>query len=127
RRRASRQLEKGRVVILAGGTVSPFVTTDTAAAQRALELEADVLLKATKVDGIYSADPEKDPNATLYEELTFDDVVGHNLRVMDSEAFAKCAEHDMPIQVFNFRKEGNLERAVAGERVGTIVRTKKAE
>lgn len=125
RRRAQRHLEKGRVVILAGGTGSPFVTTDTAAAQRALELDADILLKATKVDGIYSADPEKDPNATLYEELTYDEALRQNLRVMDSEAFAKCAEHNMPIMVFNFRKEANLEKAVRGERVGTIVCNRK--
>ncbi len=124
RRRASRHLEKGRVVILAGGTGSPFVTTDTAAAQRALELECDVILKATKVRGVYSADPEKDPNAVFYPELTFDEAISQNLRVMDAEAFAKCAEKNMPIMVFNFREEGNLERAVSGEHVGTIIRNK---
>ena len=122
RRRAQRHLEKGRVVILAGGTGSPFVTTDTAAAQRALELEADVILKATKVDGIYSEDPKKNPNATFYSELTYEDAIRQNLRVMDSEAFAKCAEHNMPIMVFNFREPDNFKKAVQGEHVGTIVR-----
>ena len=121
RRRAQRHLERGRVVILAGGTGSPFVTTDTAAAQRALELECDVILKATKVEGVYTSDPEKDPNAVFLPKLTFDEALRRNLRVMDSEAFAKCAEHNMPIMVFNFREEQNLERAVAGEHVGTIV------
>ncbi|MBR2003458.1 MAG: UMP kinase [Thermoguttaceae bacterium] len=125
RRRAQRHLEKGRVVILAGGTGSPFVTTDTAAAQRALELEADVILKATKVDGIYSEDPKKNPNATFYSELTYEDAMLQNLRVMDSEAFAKCAEHNMPIMVFNFREPDNFKKAVQGEHVGTIVRSAK--
>ncbi len=112
RRRARRHLEKGRIVILAGGTGSPFVTTDTAAAQRALELEADILLKATRVDGVFSDDPEKNPHAVLYSELSYDDVREQNLRVMDPEAITKCMEYDMPILVFNFRKEGNIERAV---------------
>ena len=106
RRRARRHLEKGRIIILVGGTGSPFVTTDTAAAQRALELEADVLLKATRVDGVFSDDPEKNPHAVLYSELTYDDVRRQNLRVMDQEAIAKCQEYDMPILVFNFRKDG---------------------
>ena len=121
RRRAVRHLEKGRVVIIAGGTGSPFVTTDTAAAQRALELDADILLKATKVDGVYSDDPEKNANAVFYDELTYDEVSRQKLRVMDSEAIAKCAEHGMPIRVFNFRTEGNLKRAAEGESVGTII------
>lgn len=121
RRRARRHLEKGRIVILAAGTGSPFVTTDTAAAQRALELEADVLLKATRVDGVYSDDPEKNPHAVLYRELTYNAVRQQNLRVMDSTAIAQCMEHDLPILVFNFRKEGNIERAVSGERVGTLI------
>jgi len=126
RRRARRHLEKGRIVILAGGTGSPFVTTDTAAAQRALELEADVLLKATRVDGVFSDDPEKNPHAVLYSRLTYDDVRRQNLRVMDHEAITKCMEHDLPILVFNFRKQGNIERAVLGERIGTLVhRTKE--
>jgi uridylate kinase len=121
RRRAKRHLEKGRIVLVAGGTGSPFVTTDTAAAQRALELEADVLLKATRVDGVYSDDPEKNPHAVLYSELTYDDFRRQNLRVMDHEAITKCAQYDLPVMVFNFKKEGNIEQAVCGKRVGSLV------
>ncbi len=121
RRRARRHLEKGRIVILAGGTGSPFVTTDTAAAQRALELEADILLKATRVDGVFSDDPEKNPHAMLYSELSYADVRRQNLRVMDYEAITKCSEYKMPILVFNFRKEGNIGEAVLGQRVGTLI------
>ena len=121
RRRARRHLEKGRIVILACGTGSPFVTTDTAAAQRALELDADILLKATRVDGVYSDDPEKNPHAVLYSELSYGQVREQNLRVMDPTAIAQCMEHNMPILVFNFKKEGNIERAVAGEQVGTRI------
>jgi uridylate kinase len=126
RRRARRHLEKGRIVILAAGTGSPFVTTDTAAAQRALELEADILLKATRVDGVYSDDPEKNPHAMLYSELSYHTVREQNLRFMDTTAIAQCMEHDMPILVFNFRKEGNIERAVTGERIGTIISSQVA-
>jgi len=121
RRRARRHLEKDRMVILAAGTGSPFVTTDTAAAQRAVELEADVLLKATRVDGVYSDDPEKNPHAVLYRELNYHAVREQNLRVMDPTAIAQCMEHEMPILVFNYRKAGNIERAVRGEKVGTWV------
>ena len=121
RRRARRHLEQGRIIILAGGTGSPFVTTDTAAAQRALELEADVLLKATRVDGVFSDDPERNPHAVLYSELSYEDVLRQNLRVMDSEAITKCRQYGMPIMVFNFRKPGNIEQAVLGRRVGTLV------
>jgi len=121
RRRARRHLEKGRIIILAAGTGSPFVTTDTAAAQRALELEADCLLKATRVDGVYSDDPEKNAHAVLYDVLTYDQVLRQNLMVMDSEAIAKCMEHNMPIRVFNFRSDGNIEKAVLGYPVGTLV------
>jgi len=121
RRRARRHLEKRRIVILAAGTGSPFVTTDTAAAQRALELEANVLLKATRVDGVYSDDPEKNPHALLYSELSYSEVREQNLRVMDPTAITQCMEHDMPILVFNFHREGNIERAVCGERVGTLI------
>ncbi len=121
RRRAMRHLEKGRIIILAGGTGSPFVTTDTAAAQRALELEADILLKATRVDGVFSDDPEKNPHAVLYSELSYDDVRRQNLRVMDHEAITKCASYNLPILVFNFRKDGNIESAVHGQRVGTLI------
>jgi uridylate kinase len=124
RRRAKRHLEKGRIVILAGGSGNPFVTTDTAAAQRALELDADVLMKATRVDGVYSADPEKDSAATLFQELTFQEVRDRNLRVMDPTAIAHCMEHDLPILVFNYRIDGNIERAVRGEAIGTRVESK---
>ncbi|MDY0166320.1 MAG: UMP kinase [Thermoguttaceae bacterium] len=126
RRRARHHLEKGRIIILAAGTGSPFVTTDTAAAQRALELDADILLKATRVDGVYSDDPEKNPHAVLYSELSYEDVRRQNLRVMDPEAITKCMEYDMPIMVFNFRKEGNIEAAVLGRRVGTLVHSAAA-
>jgi uridylate kinase len=126
RRRAKRHLEKSRIVILAAGTGSPFVTTDTAAAQRALELEADILLKATRVDGVYSDDPEKNPHALLYSELSYNAVREQNLRVMDPTAIAQCMEHDMPILVFNYKKEGNIERAVSGTRVGTLISSQVA-
>ncbi|MCC6494292.1 MAG: UMP kinase [Pirellulales bacterium] len=125
RRRARRHLEKGRIVILAGGTGAPFVTTDTAAAQKALELEADILMKATRVDGVYSADPEKDPTAQLYRDLTFEEVRNQDLRVMDPTAIAHCMEHDLPILVFNYREDGNIERAVRGEPIGTRVTSRK--
>ncbi|WDI40119.1 UMP kinase [Bremerella sp. P1] len=121
RRKASRHLEKGRIVILAAGTGSPFVTTDTAAAQRALELEADILMKATRVDGVYSDDPEKNPHAVFYRTLGFDKVVAENLRVMDGTAISQCREHGMPILVFNFKMDGNIQKAVRGEQVGTLI------
>ena len=121
RRRAIRHLEKGRIVILAGGIGNPFVTTDTAAAQRALELEADVVLKATRVDGVYSDDPEKNPHAVLYESLSYKEVVTKNLKVMDATAIALCREHDKPILVFNFKKDGNIVKAISGESIGTWI------
>lgn len=121
RRRALRHLEKGRIVILVGGTGNPFFTTDTAAALRGRELQADVLMKATKVDGVYSADPEKNPHAVLYERLTFDRAIREQLGVMDLTALAMCREAKLPIIVFNYKREGNIERAVAGERIGTLV------
>jgi len=121
RRRAQRHLEKGRIVILGAGTGGPFVTTDTAAAMRAMELNADVLMKATRVDGIYSEDPEKNPHALLFSELSFQDVLSKNLRVMDSTAISHCMEHKMPLIVFNFRKPGNIVKAINGEKVGTLV------
>ncbi len=123
RRRAQRHLEKGRIIILAAGTGGPFVTTDTAAALRARELDVDILMKATRVDGVYSEDPEKNPHAELYSELTFSEVLNRNLRVMDSTAISHCMEQNMPIMVFNFRKEGNITKAVMGQRVGTIIST----
>lgn len=121
RRRARRHLEKGRITILAAGTGGPFVTTDTAAALRALELGADVLLKATRVDGVYSDDPEKNPHAVLYRELDYNTVLERKLRVMDSTAVIHCQEHKVPIVVFNYRKDGNIQRAVSGEKVGTRI------
>ena len=121
RRRCIRHLEKGRIVILAGGTGNPFVTTDTAAALRARELEADILLKATRVDGVYSEDPELNPHAIRYEKLTYSQVIRDNLRVMDVAAISLCREAKMPILVFNFKREGNIERAIAGHPIGTVV------
>jgi len=121
RRRASRHLEKGRIVIIVAGTGRPFVTTDTAAALAALELDADILLKATRVDGVYSEDPEKNPHATWIPHLSYNDVRQRNLRVMDATAIAHCMEHSKPILVFNYLKTGNIERAVRGEKVGTLI------
>ena len=121
RRRCVRHLEKGRVVILAAGTGSPFVTTDTAAALRAREIEADVLLKATRVDGVFAEDPEKNPHAVRYSEISFDDVLRQNLQVMDAQAIVHCKEQGVPIIVFNYKRVGNIERAIAGEKIGTRV------
>lgn len=121
RRRCVRHLEKGRVVILAAGTGSPFVTTDTAAALRAREIEADVVLKGTQVDGVYSEDPLKNPHAVRYSDITFKDVLSQGLQVMDAQAMHHCMEHNIPIVVFNYHKEGNIARAVSGERIGTRV------
>jgi uridylate kinase len=121
RRRCTRHLEKGRIVILAGGTGNPFVTTDTAAALRGRELGADILLKATKVDGVYSEDPERNPHAVRYEKLTFAQVLRDNLRVMDLEAITQCRDAKLPILVFNFKQDGNIERAIAGHTIGTLV------
>jgi uridylate kinase len=121
RRRADRHLEKGRIVILGAGTGGPFVTTDTAAALRSMELGADILMKATRVDGVYSEDPEKNPHAVMYSELDFQTVIEKKLRVMDSTAISHCMEHNMPLMVFNFRKDGNIVKAVMGEKVGTLV------
>lgn len=125
RRRALRHLEKNRVVILAAGTGGPFVTTDTAAALRALELEAEIVMKATRVDGVYSDDPEKNPHAVLYPYLTYQAVLEQNLQVMDSTAIAQCMEHCMPVLVFNYRREGNILRAIRGEKVGTRIDSEK--
>jgi uridylate kinase len=124
RRRASHHLDEGRIIILAAGTGGPFVTTDTAAAMRALELGADVLMKATRVDGVYSEDPEINPHAVRYDELDYNAIIEKNLRVMDSTAVAHCREHNMPIMVFNYKKNGNIERAIGGERIGTLIRRK---
>jgi uridylate kinase len=121
RRRAVRHLEKGRVVICAAGTGNPFFTTDTAAALRAIEVGADVVLKATKVDGVYTADPVHNPNATLYTELDYDSVIGSKLGVMDANAIVLCRDQQMPIRVFNVFGDGNLVRIVKGEQIGTLV------
>lgn len=121
RRRARHHLEKNRVIILAAGTGGPFVTTDTAAALRALELGADAVLKATRVDGVYSEDPEKNPHAVFYRDLTYETVLEKNLRVMDTTAIAQCMEHKMPILIFNYQKEGNIQKAINGEKIGTQV------
>ena len=122
RRRATRHLEKGRVVIIAGGTGNPFFTTDTAAALRAIEIGADIVLKATKVDGVYSADPNADEDAQLYESLSYDEVIAGKLGIMDTNAIVLCRDQGMPIRVFNVFGSGNLMRIVKGENVGTIVR-----
>ncbi len=121
RRKAMRHLEKGRCIIMAAGTGNPFFTTDTAAALRANEIEADVILKGTSVDGIYTADPKKDANATKYETISFDEVMQKNLRIMDQTAFALCKENKMPIIVFNIRERGNILRILQGEKIGTLV------
>jgi len=121
RRRAVRHLEKGRVVIFAAGTGNPFFTTDTAASLRAIEIDADVLLKATKVNGVYSADPVKDAQATRYARLTFDQVLTDKLAVMDATAIVMCRDNNLPLQVFNLNNAGDLMRIVLGEDVGTVV------
>jgi uridylate kinase len=121
RRRAYRHLEKGRVVIFAAGTGNPFFSTDTTAALRANEIGAEVLLKATKVDGIYSADPKKDPQATRYDRLTYMDALKNRLKVMDSTAFSLCMDNKLPIIVFDLFKHGNIKRAILGETIGTLV------
>ena len=121
RRRAVRHLEKGRVVIFGAGTGNPYFTTDSAAVLRAIEINADVILKGTRVDGIYTADPEKDPQATKYEHLTFVEAIDKNLKVMDMTAFTLSQENHLPIIVFDMNKKGNLAKVVAGEAVGTIV------
>ena len=121
RRRALRHLEKGRVVIFGAGTGNPFFTTDSAAALRAVEIDADVIFKGTRVDGIYTSDPEKDPSATKYEEISFEDIFKKGLKVMDMTAFTLCNENNVPIVVFDMNKSGNLLRVAKGEKVGTIV------
>ena len=122
RRRAVRHLEKGRVVLFAAGTGNPFFTTDTAASLRAIEIGAELLVKATKVDGIYSADPVKDPSAVRYQTLTFDRVLDERLNVMDATAIVMCRDNNLPLQVFNLGNAGDLLRIVQGESIGTVVR-----
>ena len=121
RRRAIRHLEKGRVVIFAAGTGNPFFTTDSAASLRAIEISAEVMLKATKVDGIYSADPFKDLKAVRYDRLTYDEALARKLQVMDATAIVMCRENDIPLKVFNINRHGDLVRVVCGESVGTTV------
>jgi uridylate kinase len=122
RRRALRHIEKGRVVIFAAGTGNPYFTTDTAAALRAMEIKAEVILKATKVDGIYSADPVTHPEATKFDTLTYLDVLDRRLKVMDATAISLCMDNKLPIVVFNLRTHGNMKRAIMGEPIGTTVR-----
>src|SRR4028119_1843238 len=121
RRRAIRHLEKGRVVIFGAGTGNPYFTTDTAGSLRAIEIKADVILKGTRVDGIYTADPEKDPSATRFDKITFAECISQKLNVMDMTAFTLCMENSLPIVVFDMNKPGNLMRVVTGEKVGTLV------
>lgn len=121
RRRAVRHLEKGRVVICAAGTGNPYFTTDSAASLRALELECDILIKATNVDGVYDADPNKDPKAKKYEKVTFDEVLEKDLKVMDATAVAQCRDNKLPIIVFELMKKGNLKKIIDGEHVGTKI------
>lgn len=121
RRRAIRHLEKGRVVIFAAGTGNPYFTTDTAGSLRAVEIKADIILKGTRVDGIYTADPEKDPTATKYDSVSYQECISKNLKVMDMTAFTLCMENNLPIIVFDMNKPGNLQRVIEGLDVGTVV------
>ena len=122
RRRAIRHLEKGRVVIFAAGTGNPFFTTDSAASLRAVEIGADLLLKATQVDGVYSADPKINPDAIRYNELTYDEVINKRLAVMDTTAVVMCQEHKMPLRIFDVHETGNLTKIIYGEEIGTLVK-----
>jgi len=122
RRRAIRHLEKGRVVIFAAGTGNPFFTTDSAASLRAVEIGADLMLKATQVDGVYSADPKKDPDAIRYTELSYDEVINKRLGVMDTTAVVMCQEQQMPLRIFDVHKDGNLTKIIYGEDIGTLVK-----
>ncbi|HEX7755158.1 MAG TPA: UMP kinase [Niabella sp.] len=122
RRRAIRHLEKGRIVIFGAGTGNPYFTTDTAGSLRAIEINADVILKGTRVDGVYTADPEKDPTATKYDEVSYQECLTKNLRIMDMTAFTLCMENNLPIIVFDMNRAGNLKKLVEGEKVGTLIR-----
>lgn len=125
RRRAIRHLEKGRIVIFAAGTGNPYFTTDTAAALRAVEIGASVILKGTKVDGVYTSDPEKDPNAKKYEEISYIDVLKHNLKVMDLTAITMCMDNDIPIIVFSIKKADNIKYIISGKKIGTTITNQK--
>ena len=120
--KAQRLLDKGNVVILAGGTGAPYFTTDTGSSLRALEIKADVMLKGTRVDGIYTADPEKDPKATKFDEITYDEVIRRGLKVMDMTAIVMCKDNGLPIYVFNMDQLGNLAKVIDGEKIGTLVK-----
>ncbi|MEY3351516.1 MAG: hypothetical protein RIQ50_1627 [Bacteroidota bacterium] len=122
RRRAIRHLEKNRVVIFGAGTGNPYFTTDTAGSLRAIEIEADVILKGTRVNGIYTADPEKDPTATRFETITFKECIDKNLKIMDMTAFTLCMENNLPIIVFDMNQKGNLQKLVCGDAIGTLVK-----
>jgi uridylate kinase len=122
RRKALRHLEKGRVVIFGAGTGNPYFTTDTAGSLRAIEMKADVILKGTRVDGVYDADPEKNPNAKKFETISFQECISKNLKVMDMTAFTLCMENKLPIIVFDMNQAGNLMKIVQGESVGTLVK-----
>jgi uridylate kinase len=122
KQKAVEYLQNGFVVVLSGGTGNPFFTTDTASALRGVELEADVFLKGTRVDGVYTADPEKDPKATKFDEITFDECYNKNLKVMDLTSFAMCKENGLPVVVFNMDKPGNLKKVILGEKIGTLVK-----
>lgn len=121
RTRMKQALEEGKVVLIGGGTGNPYFTTDTASSLRAIEMQADAILKGTRVDGIYTADPEKDPNATKYSSLTYEEALNKQLKIMDLTAFALCRENNMPIYVFDMNKKGNLIKVIKGEHIGTIV------
>lgn len=121
RRRAMRHLEKGRIVIFAAGTGNPFFSTDTAASLRAMEIKADILLKATSVEGIYTADPKTNPDATKFEQITYNDILRLNLRVMDTTAVSLCKDNNMPMMVFSMKEQGNIVRVVSGEKLGSLV------
>ena len=121
RRRMISALEEGKIVLIAGGTGNPYFTTDTASTLRAIEMKADVILKGTRVDGVYTSDPEKDPTATKYSSLTYDEALSKKLKIMDLTAFALCQENKMPIYVFDMNTQGNLQKVVKGEHIGTIV------
>ncbi|MEG9438044.1 UMP kinase [Edaphobacter sp. HDX4] len=121
RRRAIRHFEKGRIVVFAAGTGNPYFSTDTAAALRAMEIRADILLKATSVDGIYTADPKKDPEATRFEQITYNDILRRNLGVMDTTAVSLCRDNNMPMMVFSMREQGNIVKVVSGEKIGSLV------
>ncbi len=120
-RSAIKELKSGKIILISGGTGNPYFTTDSASALRALEIKANVILKGTRVDGVYSADPEKDPAATRYDKLSFDEALEKNLRIMDQTAFTLCRENNMPIYVFNMNEKGNLKKVLEGNNIGTLV------